>query len=312
MRTLAFVATAFVSITLNFALFHSAPGDYATLFARIPNGSPGLQQQIRRQFGLDRSLWQQYVSYLGQLAHGNLGVSFANQEPVTHNLRRDLGNTIPMVLAGTIFAIVVGVATGAAAGWRRGGLLDHGLVAGALVFYSLPAQWLGLMLIILFGGVLPTGGMSDPFALNPSFWSHIADVARHMILPSLTLGLVIFGQYTLVMRSTMVETMGEDHVLTARAKGLRQRRIFGRHVFRNALLPTVSLVALSIGSLVTGALLVEIVFSWPGIGQDMYQSITSRDYPMLQGGFLLVILSVLTANYLADLAYARLDPRVTG
>jgi ABC-type dipeptide/oligopeptide/nickel transport system permease component len=168
------------------------------------------------------------------------------------------------------------------------------------------------MLIILFGGVLPTGGMSDPFALNPSFWSHIADVARHMILPSLTLGLVIFGQYTLVMRSTMVETMGEDHVLTARAKGLRQRRIFGRHVFRNALLPTVSLVALSIGSLVTGALLVEIVFSWPGIGQDMYQSITSRDYPMLQGGFLLVILSVLTANYLADLAYARLDPRVTG
>jgi ABC-type dipeptide/oligopeptide/nickel transport system permease component len=302
--------TVFVSITLNFILFHSAPGNYATLFARIPNASPALQQAVDRQFGLNQPEWQQYLKYLQQLAHGNLGVSFVNQEPVSSNLTQALANTLPFVTVGTLFAIVLGVITGVIAAWRRGGPLDHSTVGSALVFYSLPAQWLGLMLVILFGGLLPTGGMSDPFLLNPSFWTHEVDIINHMILPALTLGLVLFGQFTLVMRSSMLETMGEDYILTARAKGLRPRRILRRHVFRNALLPTVSLVALSLGTLVTGALLIEIVFSWPGIGLAMYQAVSSRDYPMLQGGFLILVLSVVSANYLADLAYARLDPRV--
>ncbi len=184
-------------------------------------------------------------------------------------------------------------------------------MATALAFYSMPTHWLGLMLVILFTGVLPTGGMSNDFLIDPSFWTHLKDLASHIVLPSLTLGLVLYGEYTLIVRSAMLETLGEDYILTARAKGLKPWAIVRRHALRNAMLPIATLVALSLGYIVAGAILIETVFSWPGIGRAVYQAVLQRDYPMLQGAFLVLTVSVVFFNLLADLLYFKLDPRIT-
>ena len=311
-KRVAFAAvTVFVALTINFALFRLAPGSAVTNLARVPHATPELREELKRQFGLDKSKGEQYVIYLRQLAHGNLGVSFENQQPVSHNLWVALKNTIPMVALGTIFAIVLGTFTGVIAAWRRGTAAEGASVTTALAFYSMPTHWLGLMLVILFTGVLPTGGMTNDFLINPPFFTHVRDLAAHIALPALTLGLVLYGEYTLIVRSAMLETLGEDYVLTARAKGLRPRAILRRHALRNALLPIVTLVALSLGYIVAGAILVETVFSWPGIGRAVYEAVLQRDYPMLQGAFLVLTISVVFFNLVADLLYFKLDPRIT-
>ena len=249
--------------------------------------------------------------YLKQLVHGNLGISFANQQPVSANLRTAIKNTMPMVLLGTIFAILLGTLTGVIAAWRRGTAIESVSVTTALGFYSMPTHWLGLMLVILFAGILPTGGMTNEFLINPSFRTHLKDLAAHITLPALTLGLVLYGEYTLIVRSAMLETLGEDYILTARAKGLRPWTIVRKHALRNAMLPIATLVALSLGYIVAGAILIETVFSWPGIGRAVYDAVLARDYPMLQGAFLVLTVSVVFFNLLADLLYFKLDPRIT-
>jgi ABC-type dipeptide/oligopeptide/nickel transport system permease component len=310
-RTAFAAITVFVAITINFALFRLAPGSAVTNLARVPHATPELHNELKRQFGLDKSKGAQYVIYLKQLARGNLGVSFENQQPVSHNLWVALKNTIPMVLLGTLFSIVLGTLTGVIAAWRRGTLVEGTTVTTALGFYSMPTHWLGLMLVILFTGVLPTGGMTNDFLINPSFFTHLKDLAEHIALPSLTLGLVLYGEYTLIVRSAMLETLGEDYILTARAKGLRPAAILRKHALRNAMLPIATLVALSLGYIVAGAILVETVFSWPGIGRAVYDAVLQRDYPMLQGSFLLLTISVVFFNLIADGLYFKLDPRIT-
>jgi ABC-type dipeptide/oligopeptide/nickel transport system permease component len=305
------VVTVFVAVTINFALFRLAPGSAVTNLARVPHATPELRQTLKREFGLDKPKGEQYLIFLRELARGNLGVSFENQQPVWSNLRTALVNTLPMVFLGTIFAIVVGTLTGVVAAWRRGTPTEAATVTSALAFYSMPTHWLGLMLVIIFTGVLPTGGMTNEFLLDPSFWTHLKDLASHILLPSLTLGLVLYGEYTLIVRSAMLETLGEDYILTARAKGLKPWTIVRRHALRNAMLPITTLVALSLGYIVAGAILIETVFSWPGIGRAVYQAVLERDYPMLQGAFLLLTVSVVFFNLLADLLYFKLDPRIT-
>ena len=303
--------TVFIAVTINFALFRLAPGSAVTNLARVPHATPETRLALKREFGLDKSKLAQYGIYLKQLARGNLGVSFENSQPVRNNLKTALINTLPMVLLGTIFAILIGTVTGVLAAWRRGTGVEGASVTTALGFYSMPTHWLGLMLVILFTGILPTGGMSNDFLINPSFWTHLKDLASHITLPALTLGLVLFGEYTLIVRSAMLETLGEDYILTARAKGLKPAAILRKHALRNAMLPIATLVALSLGYIVAGAILVETVFSWPGIGRAVYDAVLARDYPMLQGAFLLLTVSVVFFNLVADLLYFKLDPRIT-
>lgn len=305
------VVTVFVAVTINFALFRLAPGNAVTNLSRVPHATIETRRALEKQFGLDKSKPEQYVLYLKQLARGNLGISFANDQPVSSNLESAIENTIPMVLLGTVFSIVIGTLTGVLAAWRRGTAVETVSVTTALGFYSMPTHWLGLMLIIIFAGVLPTGGMSNEFLLNPSWWEHIKDVLAHMVLPSATLGLVLYGEYTLIVRSAMLETLGEDYVLTARAKGLKPWTIVRKHALRNAMLPIATLVALSLGYIVAGAILIETVFSWPGIGRAVYDAVLQRDYPMLQGAFLVLTISVVFCNLAADLLYFKLDPRIT-
>jgi ABC-type dipeptide/oligopeptide/nickel transport system permease component len=310
-RTAFAVVTVFVAVTINFVLFRLAPGTAVTNIARVPHATPETRLALKREFGLDKSKGRQYVVYLKQLVHGNFGISFANQQPVSHNLWVALKNTLPMVLLGTVFSIVFGTLTGVIAAWRRGTALEATTVTTALGFYSMPTHWLGLMLVILFTGILPTGGMTNDFLINPSFWTHLKDLASHIVLPSLTLGLVLYGEYTLIVRSAMLETLGDDYILTARAKGLKPWTIVRKHALRNAMLPIATLIALSLGYIVAGAILIETVFSWPGIGRAVYDAVLQRDYPMLQGAFLLLTVSVVLCNLVADLLYFKLDPRIT-
>src|SRR5216683_123557 len=280
--------TIFIAITINFFLFRVLPGNAVTDLSRVPRATSQLRRALTVQFGLDKPKWEQYLNYLK--------------------------NTIPMVTIGTVGAIVVGILTGILSAWRRGSVSDHVSTNLAIAFYAFPTQFLGLMLLILFGGLLPTSGMENPYAgeFGPeSLFARLQDIGLHMTLPALTLLLTLYGEFTLIMRSSMLETLGEDYVLTARAKGLTDRRVIAKHVVRNALLPIATLVALSIGWIVGGAILVEYIFSWPGIGQALWQAINQRDYPMLQGGFLILAVSVVVVNLLADLAYFKLDPRIS-
>ena len=297
LKRIAFaLMTVFVAITINFLLFHALPGSAVTSALRSPHASPELRATLTHEFGLDRSLVQQYLLYLNQLFfHANMGVSFVDSVPVTSTLRTALGNTIPLVFVGTFVAIVVGIATGLLSAWRRSGIVDKVSTNSAIVFYALPTQFIGMVLILIFGKYLPTSQMRNEvenFFSDQSAWSNLTDIARHMVLPALCLALTLFGEYTLVVRSSMLETLGVGHAL------------------RNAMLPIATLVALSLGYIVAGAILVEIVFTWPGIGRAVYSAVLDRDYPMLQGAFLILTLSVVFFNFVADLLYFKLDPRI--
>jgi len=309
-RSVFTLVTIFVALTVNFLLFRVLPGDAVSRVSRVPNASPALKHALEAEFGLDKSLWTQYVLYLGQLCRGNLGVSYTNRQPVLDNLLESFGNTLPMVTAGTVIAIIVGVAFGVYGAVHRNSLGDRLSTGIAVIFYAFPTQFLGMMLLIMFAGVLPSVGMADPFAVALSPGAQFVDLLRHMVLPVLTLVLTLYAENTLIVRSAMLETLGEDYILTARAKGLARRRIIGAYALRNAALPTITQVALSLGAVVSGSILGEVIFSWPGIGRALYDAVLQRDYPMLQGGFLAITITVVVLNYLADLLYFRLDPRV--
>ncbi len=306
------LVTVFVAVTVNFVLFRALPGTAVSNLSQVPRASPELKAALEKEFGLDRPKWQQYGLYLDQLVHGNLGISYDNQRPVSENLTGAVRNTVPMAALGLVVAIALGILVGTLSAWRRGTRLEHLSSAITVTLFSVPAQWVGLILLIVFAGVLPSGGIRSPFLIGATSWGRLTDEFRHMVLPSLTLALTLYGGYALVVRSALLETLGEDYMLTARAKGLPPRTILRTHALRNAMLPTITMIALSAGRIVTGYILVETVFSWPGVGRAIYQAVLQRDYPMLQGAFLLLTVTVVLCNLAADVAYARLDPRVGG
>lgn len=230
LRRLAFSAvTVLVAVTANFVLFRALPGTAVSDLSQIPQAGPELQEALQKEFGLDRSLPDQYVIYLGRLAHGSLGISFDNQRPVTENLAEALRNTVPMVTLGTVLAMALGVAVGTVSAWRRGTWFDRVSSGVTVTLFSFPAQWIGLVLLILFAGALPSGGMRSPFLGDVGLWERTADQLRHMVLPAATLALAFYGNYALVVRSAVAETLAEDYVLTARAKGLGDWAVLRRH-----------------------------------------------------------------------------------
>ena len=309
-RSVFAVVTIFAAVSFNFVLFRVLPGSAITRISRVPNASPSMKIALAEQFGLDKSMWDQYWLYLKNLFTGNWGISYSNRQPVIENLAVAFGNTLPVVSIGTIVAIILGILVGVHSAVRRGTFADHFSTNLAVLFYAFPTQFLGMMLLIFFAGVLPAAGTHDPFAFNQTPWESFLDYSKHMILPVLTLVLTLYAENALIVRSSMLETLGEDYILTARAKGLSRRKIIRDYAMRNALLPIVTMVALALGAIVSGAILIEVIFSWPGIGRALYDAVLQRDYPMLQGGFLIITVVVVLLNYLADLAYYKLDPRV--
>ena len=313
-RVLVLIGSIFAIVTLNFFLFHVIPGDPIRLIARSQHLTPEAVAHLRQVYGLDGSLLEQYWTYLGNLAHGDLGYSFALQDNVSAIVGRALWNTVLLLTCSTIIVVLVGIAIGVFAGSRQGKKSDSTTVVTSLVFWSLPTFWVGMLLVFVFGvwiGGLPISGITTPNAIYPNTFALWMDVARHLILPTLTLALVDIAFFIIITRTSLVEVMSEDYMLTARGKGLSRRSMVWGHGVRNALLPVVTASVLYISALVAGAIQVEVVFSWPGMGQLTYNSVLSRDYPVLEACFLVISVAVLVANFAADMVYRRLDPRVT-
>jgi peptide/nickel transport system permease protein len=321
----ALLTSAAVIIT-NFFLFRVLPGDPVRMLIHEPRMTREAQEAIRADFGLDRPVWidveglmegdwaaafdTQFVVYLRNLLHGNLGVSFHSRRPVGDLLAERVWRTVILLMGGQVLSTVFGMAFGLLAAWRRGSRLDAVVLLWALFTWGLPTFFFGIILLILARGRLPAGGMVTPGLRPEEGLSYWVDVARHLILPTITLAVVYTGEYILIMRSSVMDVLSEDYILTAKAKGLSTVRILRSHALKNAMLPMVTMIALTLGYTVGGSIQVETVFSWPGIGRLMYEAVAARDYPILQGVFLLLAVSVITANLVADLLYSMLDPRV--
>jgi len=306
----AFATLLFV-LTFNFFLFRVLPGDPIGLLARSQRLTDADIAEQRATLGLDQPLPQQYVTYVEQTVSGNLGVSLRTARPVWGIIASRLGPTLLLVGLGTLFATVLGIMIGIKGGWQRGSRFDTSTLYGSLVLYSMPEGWLGMLLLITFAGILgwfPAGGYSSGGDLTGV--ARIVDIADHLFLPVLTLTLGYIGEYAIIMRSTMIDTVNEDFVTIARAKGVPERMVRKHHVVPNAFLPTFTLIFLSLGFILGGAVVVEAVFSWPGIGLLTYNAIQTLDYPVIQGVFLLSSAAVILCNLAADVAYGYMDPRV--
>jgi peptide/nickel transport system permease protein len=302
-------------VVLNFVLFRMMPGSPERVLLRNPYLSQARIEEVRKQWGLDKPLIpDQLVAYVGSTLSGDLGYSLKFRgTPVTDVVGQRFGPTIILVGLGEIIAILVGLAIGSYAGWRRGGLTDRVGSGVSLILYSMPYFVIGMPLILIFAAQLrwfPTSGMLTVGATYTSVVDRLFDFGRHLVLPLATVSLGLIGGYSILMRSSIIETRGEDYIATARAKGLRDGRILRTHAFPNAMLPMVTIIAINLGYVVAGAITAEIVFSWPGLGTLTVDALRSRDYPVLQGVFLLVSIAVVIANFVADLVYAFLDPRV--
>ncbi len=306
----ALLTVAFV-VVLNFFLFRILPGDPARA-VRDPRLTQQAVEAIRVRFGLDKPLYMQFLLYVRNLLQGELGTSFHSQRPVAQILVENLWNTLLLIGAGTFFSIILGIILGILAAWRSRTAVDYSVLVASLVAWAAPTFWLGI--ILLFWGSsqlgLPIGGKVTPGGNFATIWQRWLDIGRHMLLPTLTYTIIYAGQYTLFMRSAVLDIFSEDYILTAKAKGLNSFQILRDHALRNALLPTVTVVALNLGFTVAGAIEIETVFSWPGLGHTVVEAVGRQDYPVLQGAFLLLAISVIFANLGADLLYSYLDPRV--
>jgi peptide/nickel transport system permease protein len=312
-KVLQLVALLFAVVVFNFLLFRVLPGDPTRLYARSGRLTPEVVQQIRAVFGLDKSLLEQFRIYITGLLHGDLGFSYTYRRPVSEIIGERLVNTLVLLTAATILVTAIGIVLGVWAASRRGSKLDNTTVISSLVLWSMPTFWTGMLLLFAFGvwfHVLPTTGISTPLATYSSPLGPVIDVGRHLILPTITLVLVDIGQFVLITRSSLVDVLTEDFVTTAKAKGMSRRRVVWGHAVRNGMLPVVTATALYVGIVVGGAIQVETVFSWPGMGELTYEAVLRRDYPVLEACFLLFAVTVIVANFLADLLYRVLDPRV--
>ncbi|MET0694356.1 MAG: ABC transporter permease [Propionibacteriaceae bacterium] len=300
-------------VVLGFFSFRILPGsDPAINLTRGRRVSAEEVERLRVQFGLDRPLPVQFLRYVQDLFTGDLGYSYVYNQPVSGLIVDRLGPTLLLTGTAAVISIVLGLWLGQKAAWRRGSLFDKVQTGVALTFWSVPTFWLGLLLLLIFAGGLklfPAGGMvtagTDETGLT---WA--LDVAWHMVLPVLTIVAVVYAQYLMVMRASVLEEMTSDYLTTARAKGLTEDKVRTKHAVPNALLPTVTLIFLTLGGLVGGAVTVETVFSWPGLGYLTFQGLSAPDLPLLQGTFVVFSSIVIVMNFVADLVYRVLDPRL--
>ena len=327
---------------LIFAITRIIPGDPAVAMLG-QRSSPELRAQLRSDLGLDQPLWlnfgavgegkgvgslfdSQYFGYMGDLLRGDLGRSIFSRIPVSESLIRRFPATFELTLAAMLFALIIGIPAGVWAALNRGRLADTAVMTFALSGVSFPVFWLAIILIYVFavelGWLPPSGRLSSASNLNPITGLYVIDsilrlngealldTLRHLILPAIALGTIPLAIVVRMTRSSMLEVLNQDYVRTARSKGLRERLVVNKHAFRNALLPVVTVIGLSFGSLLSGAILTETVFSWPGIGRWVYDAISARDYPIIQGGIIFVALIFMLVNLLVDLSYALIDPRI--
>ncbi|UCD46034.1 MAG: ABC transporter permease [Candidatus Bathyarchaeota archaeon] len=314
-RTLQGIVTVALAVTMNFLLFRIMPGDPTRSIVGDPRIETATRLALIAKFGLDRPLFEQFFLYLYNLAQGELGVSFVlkGRPVVGIILGRKLVNTVVLMGSSMSLAFVLGIVAGVVAAWRRGSKMDISAVIVSLATYSMPVFWFGMLMLLYLSyylNIFPIAGTITPGLVHANFFEYIKDYIRHLVTPMVTLAVSFFGGYFLFMRDTILDVFTEDYMLTARAKGLSDRKILFKHAMRNALLPMVSLMGVHVTFLISGATLTETVFSWDGLGRLIYDSVRNNDYPVLQGLFLIMAVLVVTASIIADITNAYLDPRI--
>jgi dipeptide transport system permease protein len=326
-RFLVLIPT-FVGITIvAFGLIRLVPGDPVLLMIGERGASEESILQMKAQLGLDKPVLTQYWIFVSQAAQGNLGDSVVSGRPVWEEFKDRYPATVELGLVALIFSVVLGVPLGILAAVKRNGPLDYLVMGSALVGYSMPIFWWGLMLIIVFSvnlGLTPVSGrLSADFDIplktgfylidawfSPDGWQAFKNAAAHLVLPAVVLGTIPLAMIARMTRSSMLEVIGEDYIRTARAKGLTEKRVIFIHALRNGLIPVVTVVGLMLGTLITGAILTETIFSWPGIGKWIVNSVTARDYPVIQSGILLIASIIIFINLLVDVVYGWVNPRM--
>jgi len=314
-RGVSALGTLALAIVLNFFIFRIMPGDPTRTVVGDFRVTPEIRQLLVHQFGLDQPLWMQFILYIQNLLMGNLGVSFQYRgTPVTSIIfGRRLFNTFILMSSSIGVALIIGIIIGTIAAWKRESKFDISTVVFSLVTYSMPVFWLGMLIILVFGyylGAIPIAGTQTVGITYSNVFEYAADYLHHMTGPFVTLTLSFIGYYFLIMRDSILDVFTEDYMLTAKAKGLSDRKILFKHAMRNATLPMVSLIAVEVTYLFGGATMTETVFSWYGIGRLIYEAVVMADFPILQGIFVIMSVVVITANFCADIIYALLDPRI--
>ena len=311
-KVAASLLTLVFVLIFNFFLFR-VMGDPTTQLARLPSATPQELEELKADYGLDKPVSGQFVDYIGDTLTLDLGISQRSREDVWDEILDALPWTLLLVGVGTIMATLLGSWMGVIAATRRGKKTDDGLLGFSLFTYAAPEYWIGIILILLFAvaiPIFPAGLQQTPGVEFSGFWAEATDVLDHLILPATAMTLMLLGQYFLIMRSSMVDVLTEDFVTVKRATGLPWSRVVRSHAVPNALLPLVTLAAIQFGAVAGGAITIETIFSWPGLGELSFQAIESKDFPVLQGTFLVFSVGVIIANLLADCLYFYLDPRV--
>lgn len=327
LRKLATVIPTFIGITLvAFALIRMIPGDPIEVMVGERRLDPEMHAAAMQRLGLDQPLHVQYFTYLGKLAEGDLGISLVTREPVTKEFLTLFPATVELAICALIFAVLFGLPAGMIAGLKRGSIFDHGVMGAAMTGYSMPIFWWGLILIMFFSvslGLTPVSGriaieydipVKTGFLLIDSYLSGeegaLKSAFMHLILPTIVLGTIPLAVIARMTRSSMLEVLREDYIRTARAKGLAPTRVVVVHALRNALIPVITVIGLQTGALLAGAVLTETIFSWPGIGKWLVDSISRRDYPVVQAGILVSATIFIVVNLVVDILYGVVNPRI--
>ena len=307
------IALVLAVVVLNFALIHAAPGDPVETIAGASGGmSDELKAELRRDYGLDRPWAVQLGHYLAKVASGDLGYSYFFNLPVASLIAERIPATLLLVSAAVLSAFSLGTTLGVLSSGRPNGALSQLINVLSLVGFAAPVFWTGILLIIVLAGVWPLFPVSDMRSLDAptTGWAGMLDVLHHLVLPALTLGLVYLAQYSRLSRASMLEVLGSDYIRTARAKGLAEGRVLYKHALRNAVLPVVTILGLQFGNVMAGAIVVETVFNWPGLGRLAFEAVMRRDYPTILGVLLFSAIVVLVMNQITDLVYRLIDPRI--
>lgn len=300
-------------ISFNFFLFRMMPGDPLAMVSKEITSTPEGRQALEKLYGLDQPMFVQYIKYLKSMLTFQFNNSFQYKQPVSELIWEKIGNSLLLGGLAAPLGIGMGVLGGVISGARRGKRTDMALTSATMVVYAVPSYWLGMILLMVFGvklDWLPINGMVSPGVSFASGWQQLKDVALHLITPVITFSLATYGGYLLIMRGSMIDVMTEDFVLTARAKGLTRREVIRKHVVPNAMLPVSTIVVISLALMLTGSFSIEVLFSWPGMGRLMVEAVNRQDYPVMEAANFIIACAVIIANFLMDLIYPLLDPRV--
>lgn len=311
-RLMIAVFVVMLSVAINFFIIRLAPGNPVKLLAGTDNPNPDMIAALEAKYGFDKPLWEQFLMFIQNLLKGDLGFSYVSNQPVTEIISERVVPTLMITITALLCSVTIGISLGIICGKKPGSIIDRIISSFSYLFDATPSFWLGMIMILIFASTLkifPTSGMVN-LRNNAKGFAYFTDVLHHMFLPLLTLVLIQFPYYFRITRSSIIQTLNEDFITTLRATGMSENKIFNKYVLRNAIIPTVTVVGMSIAFLLSGSAMIETIFAWPGMGRLLLSSISSRDYQVLTGIYLIISISVAVVMIIVDIIYSLIDPRI--